>query len=261
MGSARVWLRTTDMRTLTCARTPTRPRPQGANAAFEDCLFFTECLDACRGDLSAAVRSFAVQRKPAGACVSTCASCAHDTRVAAPPAHAAHCWLHSPLRGHLMTFAPQRTRSRACPSRTTSKCDTRQLRGRSCCASASTASCPRLCLRHGSQCTPWFVLTEVCGSSPCASPGATGRRPTLCRERGARVDFAPSPGLPAPAQVAFTRIPYHDVIARAERQDRTVETIVSVAASLALGAGAVAVLLLGRHARVWARLADAWSGR
>lgn len=39
---------------------------QGANAAFEDCLFFVECLDACAGDLSAAVRKYAKERKPAG---------------------------------------------------------------------------------------------------------------------------------------------------------------------------------------------------
>lgn len=39
---------------------------QGANAAFEDCLVFTECLDAVGGDLSAAVRKFAAERKPAG---------------------------------------------------------------------------------------------------------------------------------------------------------------------------------------------------
>ena len=56
--------------TLQQSRAPCTPLldipSQGANAAFEDCLFFTECLDACRGDLSAAVRSFASQRKPAG---------------------------------------------------------------------------------------------------------------------------------------------------------------------------------------------------
>lgn len=39
---------------------------QGANAAFEDCLFFVECLDACAGDLSSAVRKYAKERKPAG---------------------------------------------------------------------------------------------------------------------------------------------------------------------------------------------------
>ena len=42
---------------------------QGANAAMEDCLFFTECLDASSGDLGAAVRRFAAERKLAGACV------------------------------------------------------------------------------------------------------------------------------------------------------------------------------------------------
>lgn len=43
------------------------PRPhtrQGANAAFEDCLYFTECLDAANGDLSVAVPRFAETRKP-----------------------------------------------------------------------------------------------------------------------------------------------------------------------------------------------------
>lgn len=38
---------------------------QGANAAFEDCLVFCETLDACNGDLSAAVGRFAETRKPA----------------------------------------------------------------------------------------------------------------------------------------------------------------------------------------------------
>lgn len=39
---------------------------QGANAAFEDCLAFCETLDACNGDLAAAVPRFAESRKPAG---------------------------------------------------------------------------------------------------------------------------------------------------------------------------------------------------
>lgn len=39
---------------------------QGANCAFEDCLAFTECLDACKSDVNAAATSFAVTRKPAG---------------------------------------------------------------------------------------------------------------------------------------------------------------------------------------------------
>ena len=42
---------------------------QGANAAFEDCLVFTEAIDACHGDIGAAVTRFAATRKPAGACV------------------------------------------------------------------------------------------------------------------------------------------------------------------------------------------------
>lgn len=39
---------------------------QGANAAFEDCDVFAATLDAAHGDLSAAVRTFAAERKPAG---------------------------------------------------------------------------------------------------------------------------------------------------------------------------------------------------
>ncbi len=40
---------------------------QGMNAALEDCVFFTECLDAVGGaDLAAAVRKYAEERQPAG---------------------------------------------------------------------------------------------------------------------------------------------------------------------------------------------------
>ena len=133
---------------------------QGANAAFEDCLDFVERLDACGGDLAAAVPDFAESRRPAG---DALAQLSLDNYVE---------------------------------------------------------------MRHKTASPAWLVRKRLDDLLNWLFPASW---------------------IPLYGMVAFTRIPYHEALARAKRQDALLDSALMAGGAAALGAAGLAVWAVARR--------------